>query len=134
MPERPGGLVYVGGGPTDGVPQAYRSALDQGFDHVREQAWQDWWARADAPGRCDIFVWWNAAKASVRVARYKLHVDASIYRPVETLQGLSDPGEVARDDIRALFARLRSRFDLGDFPPMPGVLTETSHSLENGRG
>lgn len=116
------GLIYVGGGPTNGVPAAYSSVLNAGFDQLRELAWQEWWATADAPGRCEVYVWFNSTKASVRVSRYKHHVDASIYRPAESLQAEADPAAVARDDVRALLSRLRSRFGLGDYPSMEGVL------------
>lgn len=118
-----GGLVI--GGSIQNTPPVYASVVDTllaSIDHEPyNDQWDQWWAKAGEPP-CLIFAWIGGPRTEIRVRRTRDRVTAQIERATEMSDqgGPLDPGiEAALADVKALFDKLRSRFDLPATPPFP---------------
>lgn len=116
-PEQPHEMVFIGGGPTNGVPGDYLPEVERLLDHVTSSdEWVRWWARSPVK-IAEIVIWFDTERAGPRV-RVGRKVSADVWRPVKTMRG-TNPVALAREDVSAVTRRLAERLDLGAPPSLP---------------
>ncbi|MET4078660.1 hypothetical protein [Janibacter sp. UYMM211] len=116
-PEQPHEMVFIGGGPTNGVPGDYLPEVERLLEYVTSSdEWFQWWARSPVK-IAEIVIWFDAERVGPRV-RVGRKVSADVWRPVKSMRG-TDPVALAREDVSALTRRLAERLELGAPPSLP---------------
>jgi hypothetical protein len=114
IPDEPS-IRIVGGGPTNGVPDAYLDALDDFLERV-EDDYLAWWSEAD---RRQLEIWYvfEAGPERPTTRRTKDKLIARIHRDPRSIHAAEDLRELARSDVRDLMEAVRLKAGLG---PQPG--------------
>ena len=106
-------IRFIGGGPANGVPPAYRQELAKHLERLIETGGA-WWATADRTLLEIQYAIVDNARG-VKVRRLKNRVTAVIERSLDSFQR-ADGGQLARDDVRALIHAVTKRMELRDPP------------------
>ncbi len=114
IPDEPS-IRTVGGGPTNGVPDAYLDALDHFLERVEDE-YLTWWSAAD---RRQLEIWYvfEAGPEQPTTRRTKDKLIARIHRDPRTIGAATDLRELARVDVLDLMEVVRLKAGLG---PQPG--------------
>lgn len=115
-PEQQPAIVVVGGGPMNGVPRAYRDALDALLSTI-ESEWTEWWSGAE-PTLLEITYIFGDVPKGVLVRVNGNWVTARIKRPTKSMATGRAAAQQAREDVRALMAKVATRLGLGAHPPL----------------
>ncbi len=109
-------IVVVGGGPTNGVPDAYLDELDACLLTIKDSHLA-WWSGADRP---HLEIWYEFGDApEVPVTRRtKDKLIAHIHRDPKTLRAASDHVRLARADAIALLNAVGDKMRLGPPPDL----------------
>jgi hypothetical protein len=113
IPEEPS-IRVIGGGPTNGVPDAYLDELSRALETV-ERDCLAWWAPAD---RRQLEIWYvfEPGDEQPTTRRTKDKLIARIHRDSRTMRAAEDPAALARADVRALLEAVGSKMGLGAPP------------------
>jgi hypothetical protein len=118
VPDELGSYIEViGGGPMNGVPAAYETALRTLLEQIRTPVWQAWWAA----GTDEVLeIWYDFAAADVGVAirHTRSRWRATIRRPAGTFAYSADSTGLARHDVRTMLDAIQRRTGLGEHPPL----------------
>jgi hypothetical protein len=129
VPTNPHELRFTGGGDLAFAPREYTAALWQTFDQLREPAWAEWWAAAEA-GPLWVGFWLGGSrpvshgvrtKASRDLTRKGTYLDATFSRPSGSVDKAADHAAVATADLVALMEKVRRRTGLGPPPEVRRV-------------
>jgi hypothetical protein len=112
-------IRVIGGGPMNGVPQAYANALDGLLGQLSGPQWRTWWSAADQEV-LEIFYDFAATTTGIAARRAGNTLRTTIRRPVSAFAKPQDHAATARRDVEALLATVRRRTGLGEHPPLPG--------------
>ena len=110
-------IDVIGGGPTNDVPGAYLTTLDDLLNQLEQPAWQAWWS-AGGVQVLEVRYHFDATAAGPAVRRRKGTVRADIRRPVSAFTAPEAAAGLARQDVEALLAEVRRRTGLGEHPPL----------------
>lgn len=114
-PEQPHEILFLGGGPVNGVPKAYLQEMDRLLHIISGETWAKWWS--NSPVRiAEIVYVLDGARSGVRIVVGPI-VKATIERPVGTIRG-KDPTRLAREDVAMLAQRLALRLGLPNPPEL----------------
>lgn len=109
-------IRYIGGGPTNGVPDTYVCDLSTQFDELSKVG-ATWWAGADRTLMEVLLCIEEGGDPRVAVRRLKDRVSVRIHRPVGTFSS-SNGGRLARDDVNSVIAAVTTRMNLTDPPSL----------------
>ena len=118
-PESPTRVVFIGGGPTNDVPEVYLRRLRERLGTLAEEAGQSWWLDAGIK-ELHVTYYLEPAKPRIRTRLYRNVLSAEIQRNGPGLNYIPEPAAVADRDVENLVAAVRKRTGLGPHPSLPG--------------
>lgn len=119
--------VFVGAGPTSGVPEAYLNALWQFGEQVRQEGvWRDWWLQL---GRSSVTfnTWFEREQDRVSVRLQDDAVTATTWRPSGSIPKAREAAALAREDFLRALARIQRRAKLADHPKLTDTVNDNSN-------
>lgn len=109
-------IRIIGGGPMNGVPQAYDRALHDRLQQLTRPEWVQWWANAGVDD-LELSYYFEPSRSTPDVRRVREGVRATVRRSAHDMREALEPDRLAHADSDALVALLRRRFDLPEPPP-----------------
>jgi len=108
-------IRFVGGGPTNDVPESYLRSLDVLFDQFQSAA-NDWWAAADRNLlEIQYEITTEGPDQRVDVRRLKDYVSVKLRRRLDSLTS-ANGSMLAESDVRQVALSVAKRIGLGDPP------------------
>lgn len=118
-PEQPHEIHITGGGPTNGIPQAYLAVLGELLDSLKHD-FAAWWSDSEVK-LLEIYYRFDADRTTISLRKSHNRLKAFLQRPVQTVTNAPDPAALALSDVQDLVRAVAEEMRLPAPPPLRPV-------------
>ncbi len=112
-------IVFMGGGPINGVSPVYETELSRLMVWVMSAAEPRAWWSGSSVANLEMWVWYDRDKVTYRTRKSASKLMAQIERSARSTSEAEDPAQLARLDVSKLLEKIAHRMDLDPPPLLP---------------